>query len=524
MPSAEGFRPRWEGQKCSLGWHLAKEIQDDLDIELTKEQVLRLVDLYELDPATGRRVIRRAALRRPKGAGKSPEGGYVGYAELVLPVRFRRWSKAGQPVGMTILEAQAAAHRPATGPWVQFAAVSEDQTDNVMVWLFERLAEREAARARHGIDLGRSRVYLHGRAGRIEPVTAAAGSREGQPITFAVLDQTEAWFKRNGGKRLADTLRRNAGKNDGWTYELQNAPQPGDGSVADDTARAKKAPGVLYDTREPPEVPDLSDRQALLDALTIAYGESAGWVDLERLADEIQDPATDPADARRYYLNQPALDEARAFDPKRWGELAAKRTPPDGALVTLGFDGAKFHDATALVGCEVETGHLFTIGVWARRPTDPDDWEVDVDDVDLTLTEAMERWKVWRLYADPPYWEEQVDRWTARWGKRRIVSWWTNRARPMAFAVRAFHTAITEGTVSHDGDERLAEHITNARRRDTGVKDDDGRFMWVIQKENPKSALKIDAAMAACLAWEARGDCIAAGQLKPKKRQRGAWF
>lgn len=518
MPSSEApYRPRWEGQKCSLGWSLAKEIQDDLEIELTNEQILRLVDLYELHPGTGRRLVRRAALRRPKGAGKSPEGGYCGYAELVLPVRFSHWSKGGQPVGAPLTPANG----PSTGPWVQFAAVSEDQTDNVMVWLFERLAECESARLRHGIDLGRSRVYLHNRPGRIEPVTAAAGSREGQPVTFGVLDQTEAWHKRNGGKRLADTIRRNAGKTGGWTYELQNAPQPGDGSVADETGRAKRAPGVLFDTREPPEVPDLADRKALLDALAVAYGESVRWVDLERLADEIQDPATDPSDARRYYLNQPALDEARAFDPVLWASRASDHEVEDRALITLGFDGAKFHDATALVGCEVATGHLFTLGVWARKPTDPDDWEVDVADVDAAVTDAFRRYDVWRLYADPPYWEEQVDRWIARWGKRKVVSWWTNRTRQMAFALRAYTTALAEGTLSHDGNEDLAEHHANARRRDVSVKDETGKFMWVIQKENPKSALKIDAAMASCLAWEARGDAI---QHRASRKRRGGGF
>jgi hypothetical protein len=35
--------------------------------------------------------------------------------------------------------------------------------------------------------------------------------------------------------------------------------------------------------------------------------------------------------------------------------------------------------------------------------------------------------------------------------------------------------------------------------------------MYVIQKETPSSPLKIDAAAAAALSWEARGDAIASG-------------
>jgi phage terminase large subunit-like protein len=41
--------------------------------------------------------------------------------------------------------------------------------------------------------------------------------------------------------------------------------------------------------------------------------------------------------------------------------------------------------------------------------------------------------------------------------------------------------------------------------------DEDGKPMWTIQKERPDSPAKIDAAMAAVLAWEARNDAVAKG-------------
>jgi hypothetical protein len=41
--------------------------------------------------------------------------------------------------------------------------------------------------------------------------------------------------------------------------------------------------------------------------------------------------------------------------------------------------------------------------------------------------------------------------------------------------------------------------------------DDDGNRMWTIQKERVDSPLKIDAAMAGCLSWEAYTAAIAAG-------------
>jgi hypothetical protein len=452
-------------------------------------------------------VVRRAALRRPKGAGKSPEGGFVGFAELTGPVVFDGWDAAGQPVG-----------RPHLSPWVQFAAVSEDQTDNVMVWLYEVLAGRPAALDELRVDLGRTRIYLRDRPGRMEPVTAAAGSREGQPITLGVLDQTESWKRENGGVRLAATMRRNAAKTGGWTYELQNAPEPGDGSVADATFRAweRGQSGVLFDTREPSRVPDLRDRPALLAALAEVYAESAtaGFVGLERIADECVDVDTEPSDAVRYYLNVSLPSDERAFDVRRWADLAKPTVVPDGETVTLGFDGARFHDATALVGCHVASGHLFVLGMWERPENAGDEWEVPEPEVDEAVAAAFDRWDVARFYPDPPYWETTIDMWAGRFGAGRVARWWTNRNKPMAYALRGFVGAVRAGQLSHDGDRRLARHVGNARKRlHPLLRDESGRPMWTIRKEHPSSPLKIDAAMAACLAWEARGDAVAAGAL-----------
>lgn len=507
------FRPAYEGEFPSLGHAVGAHIEQYLGIELMVEQAERLIRLYRLD-LNGRRAVRRAGLRRPKGAGKSPEGGYIGFGELTGPVLFSHWDGDGRPVGQL---------HPS--PWIQFAAVSEDQTDNVLVWLFDTLSNHPDTLSELNIDLGRTRIYLKDRPGRIEPVTAAAGSREGQPVTHAVLDQTEAWKKENGGVRLAAVLRRNAGKTGGWTYELQNAPEPGDGSVADATARAweKGQSGILFDTREPAKVPALDDRPALIAALWEVYGESAtrGYVNPERLADECTDADTEPSDAYRFYLNLSRPAETRAFDVQRWSELKLETVVYAGAsrreYVTAGFDGSKFHDSTGLIGTHIEQGYQWVAGAWERPAnTREDDWEIDESDVEEKVVELFDTWRVWRLYGDPPYWEEAMDRWVGKWGARRVVKWWTNRNRQMAFALKAYREAQMDGTLHHDGNPIFARHIANARKAETTVKDDEGRFMWVIRKEGPKSPLKIDLAMAGCLSWEARGDAIASGLLKKR--------
>lgn len=519
------FKPAWSGQICSLGYQLVADIETDLGITLTGEQARRVVEYYRLDPRTAARVIRRAAIRRPKGAGKSPEGGYCGYAELVLPVIFSHWAK-GQPIG-----------RRHPDPWVQFAAVSEDQTDNVMVWLFDLLADRAATRKHRSIDLGRSRVYLTDRSGRIEPVTASAGSREGQRVTFAVLDQTESWMKENGGRRLADTLRRNVGKMGGWSLELQNAPGLGDGSVADQTGKAsdRRAKGVYFDTREHPRAHDvdLSDREAVKPVVNFAYGESAvingGWVDTEgRILDEIQDPDTDPNDSRKYYLNVSAPSSDWAFDRDRWDRLGGTDlVAPSGELIVAGFDGARHDDATALVAVHVATGHAWLAGIW-ERPDGLDDWEVPEAEVTAAVGELFDRWQVWRLYCDPPYWEPTIASWEATFKgtdrKPAVISWWTNRWRQIGYACRGLGTAIRAEAIHHHvdpGDDALTRHIKNAVRRPVNSRDEQGRPLWTLSK--PAEGRKIDAAMALVLAWEARSDAIAAGA-SPRRTSEAVGF
>ena len=490
-------------------------IEADLGITLTGEQQDRVIEYYRLDPVSGRRQVRRAALRRPKGAGKSPEAAWCGYAELVCPVVFDGWVD-GQPAG-----------RSHHDPWIQFAAVSEDQTDNVCVWLFDTLNDRPEVCAERGIDLGRTRLYLIGRAGRLEPVTASAGSREGQRITFAALDQTESWFSENGGRKLAATLRRNAAKMGGWSLELQNAPELGDGSVADETAKAseRKAAGVLFDTREPPghEKIDMTSAVELRPALEFAYGESVlsaahpDWgVVLDRLIEEILDPATDPSDAKRYYLNVAAPSSDWAFDKLRWKELGATGLVPDkGALIVAGFDGARHDDAVALIGCEVATGNMWNVAVWERPDGAPDEYEHPELEVNDAVAEMFEHFEVWRMYCDPPYWETTVATWSAKYKgvdrKQAVVPWYTKRWSPIGVACRSFAAAIRAGEVHHhvDADDVLTRHVRNAVKRTVPARDEDGKPLWTIRKATP--GRKIDAAMAAVLAWEARRDAIASG-------------
>lgn len=503
-------KPKYKGEFPSLGWALVEWWENYLTVPsgplwgqpfvCTDEQIRYVVRLYRIDPETGQFVYRRAAKREAKGKGKSPEAAALAIGEFAGPVVFDGWDTKGNPVG-----------RPHLTPWVQVAACSEDQTGNTYSALYEML--RDSPLLEEGVDLGLTRVFRKGTPGRIEPVTASAGSREGQPVTFAVLDETHLWLPNNGGKRLAATIRRNVAKMSGRTVETTNAFVPGEKSVAEASheAAAQNEPGLLYVATEAPWVDDLTDKRSLKKALKVAYGDST-WVDLDRIVAEVQDPATDPADARRYYLNQLVKGEGRAIDPKRWAELTdAERVVADGDLVALGFDGSISDDSTALIGCTPD-GHLFEVQTW-NRPLGRREWRVPRSEVHEAVAAARDRYEVGRMFCDPAKWWSEIEEWEQAFGPDPmgdaiVVMFDTNAARRMAPACDRFATSVTEGSVSHDGSSTLADHIAAMGRKKVRVADadDDGRTKFVFVKADTR---KIDAGIGAVLALEAAQTLIA---------------
>lgn len=490
------------------------------------EMAAFIVRAYRLDALTGRRKVNRAFLSRPKGRAKSELAGALVCFETLGPCRFDGWDADGEPVG-----------RPQTYPFVRCLATEENQSgntyDNVTVML-EHLVE-VAGDEFPGIDLGRSaqtssRIYVEG-GGEVVPSTSSGAAKDGGKETFAVFDETHLYVLPET-RAMHKTVRRNLVKRraaEPWSLETSTMYAVGENSVAEATHEYAKAVktgrvkdgGLLFDHREAPHVEDLHDDEQLLPALTYVYGDAAEWMDLERIASDMREPDTDPADARRYFLNQPGTASARAFDKARWAELARPDfVVPAGDAITVGFDGARWRDATAMVATHLASGFQWPLRIWEAplNKQEAERWEVPEREVNETLANAFDTWHVVRVYADPPWFEETIAAWQGRWGERRVVEWWTHRDRPMAFALRAYKTAMTAGELTHDGHKVFAEHIGNAVKRDARARDDEGKPMWTIQKDRHDSPRKIDTGMAGCLSWEARRDAIAAGLNKPKKK------
>jgi hypothetical protein len=502
-----GWRgPQFEGDFPTLGWqildwthaYLPSPADPTKPLLYTDEQAQLILRWYQLDPVTGEFPWLRFVLELLKGWGKSPfAGSAIALPGLAGPVCFDGWDANGLPVGAP----WGTGGRPP--PWIQIAAVSEDQTDNTYAVVHEMLTANDGRAADAlRIDAGLTRCFLRDRPGRIEPVTTSAGAREGQRITDGILDETHLLTPRNGGTKLAATLRRNAAKMGGRITETTNAPVLGEKSVAEQTDPDKPHRTVLYYARRPAEEPDPGwppDR--LREALNEARGD-AHWVNPDRLLADIADPANAWEDALRFWFNIRTAGGGRAVDPRVWDLLAVPIDVPAGTRIGLGFDGSISRDATFLRGCTA-AGYSFLIKAWTRPHDAPADWKVDRADVHNVLANTFATYDVGLMLGDPPYWWTELEQWAQLYGDEVVLAFETNQATRFAPAVGRWLTAIREGTHTHDGDELTTEHVKAAHLRKVrlAADEDDGRTKYVLVKGQQKG--QIDGAVADVLALEA---------------------
>jgi phage terminase large subunit-like protein len=202
---------------------------------------------------------------------------------------------------------------------------------------------------------------------------------------------------------------------------------------------------------------------------------------------------------RRFRLGQWTATDQAWLPYGAWaGCAAAGRDVPPGSRVWLGFDGSYSGDSTALVGV-TDDAHVFVVGCW-ENPGRPG-WRVPRDRVKEAVAEAFERWSVVELLCDPPYWAAEIADWAARWPDRVVEFPTFSRAR-MAPACTSFYSAVMERTLTHDGNPRLARHVSNAVVKTSPVGD-------YITKADKDSPAKIDLAVAAVIAHHAAATTVA---------------
>jgi len=487
-----------------------------------------LYRLYEVWPKdhlrAGRRRFKRGGVSLRKGSAKTELLALVAFAELhpESPVRFGGFNADG-----TLRQG-----RPVADPYVPLLANTQEQVAELaygaLMVICEDGADPEC------FDVGLDRIIRIGERGDADgkalPLSAAPNARDGARTTFQGIDEPHRLYLPNH-KAAIETMLANLEKRvleDPWQMTTTTAGEPGQGSVAEDEyfeaeqiARgAIERPAFFFLHRQASDGYDMAKYADRVEAITEASGPDVRqWSDIESIAAQWDRTGADTSYLERVWTNRWTRSAAQAFDTKRWHVLGLTgERIPRRSWVTLGFDGARFRDATAFVMTDMKTGFQELAGLWERPIDAPEDWEVPEDEVDEKFREIMRDYRVLKGYFDPPHWTNTIGEWSVK-HPDVVEEWWTARRRPMYRAIRSYREAMATGRVSHNGDPDFERHIGNAGRVMTNLWDDaedDGtqQRVWILGKLHPDR--KFDAAMAGTLSWQARMDNL--GKI-PKTRR-----
>jgi len=185
-----------------------------------------------------------------------------------------------------------------------------------------------------------------------------------------------------------------------------------------------------------------------------------------------------------------------------WETLQADVAVPFDAEIVLGVDGSFSGDTTAIVGVTVpksqeDKPHVFLVEAWEKQPNDSDDWRVDTIEVEERIKMfCSEHPNVKEIAFDPFRWQRSMQ--VLMDFGLPVVEWPSTSARRMIPATQKVFDSVTEASLTHDGNPLLARHLSNAvvKTDSLGVR---------IVKENRSSLRRIDAAVAAILAYDRAG-------------------
>ena len=209
---------------------------------------------------------------------------------------------------------------------------------------------------------------------------------------------------------------------------------------------------------------------------------------------------TPEAEFRTKRLNQWVSSQTAWLPAGTWDELKNEReVSPDDEII-LGFDGSFSGDCTVLVAStipktEEEKPFIWLVKEWEKDLTIHDDlWRVDIQEVEETILNFIQKYPRTREVAcDPFRWQRSMEVLADKGVP--IVEWPSTSPKRMTQACAKFYDAVTGGTLEHDGSPVLSRHLDNAVTKidNLGIR---------IVKENRHSPRKIDAAVAAVIAFD----------------------
>ena len=484
-------------------------------------QLFCTVNHYRVKPgaiADPRRLLapfhyRRSIVVGPQKCGKSPWGAGMLLAEAVGPSTFVGWAVEGDEYRcedhgcgcgwVYAYQPGEAMGAPRRKSMLGLLAYAESQTQNVyepLQTMIHSGSLREFVHVREGF------IRLPNR-GKIIPLSAAAKSKLGQPLTGGLGDESGLYTARNKVLDTWQTMRRGIAAMQGRTVELTNPWDPMENSAAQQAFESRQTDIFRY-YRKPPADLSYKNKRDRHKIHAHVYADSP-WVDPETIdAEAAELVETDPTQAERFFGNRLVQGLGSYMPEKIWdASKDADRIVQPGERIALGFDGSRSGDWTTL-RAETADGHRFTPTYGPdSRPTfwNPDEWDgrIPRGEVNAAVAEIFERYRVARMYVDPRHWETQADQWATEHGDDVVVTWPTNQIGRMFDALVRFLEDSAEKVTTHDGDPTMKLHALAARKvAKPGDK-------YILGK--PAETQKIDLLMADVLAHEAAADMRAEG-------------
>ena len=456
---------------------------------------------------------RRSVIVGPQKCGKSPWGAGWLLFEGVGPALFAGWAEGHESYRCKdhgclcgweyrYIKGEAMG-RPRRKSLLGILAYAETQTNNVYEPLQTMIHSGPLAgfvKVREGF------IGLPNR-GKIIPLTAAAKSKLGQPLTGALGDESGLYTKTNKVSETWRTMRRGVAAMQGRTVELTNPWDPMENSAAQQAFDSAQKDIFRY-YRKPPAELSYGNKRERSKIHRIVYAD-APWVDTAGIDAEAAELAeTDPLEAERFFGNRLVQGLGSFLDETVWRARTATQDVPEGTPCSAGFDGSMSGDWTAL-RLETIDGYRFTptygpddrTAVW--RPAEWPNGRIPRGEVVAAVDEIFRRYKIGRMYVDPRHWETQADHWASEHGEDVVVQWPTNSITRMFPALIRYREDLDEGLTTHSDDAVAKGCALNARK----VAKPGDKF--ILGK--PAEHLKIDVIMADVLAHEAACDARAAG-------------
>lgn len=490
-------------------------------LEFNGWQLFCTINHYRVEPDAkfdARRVLapfhyRRSIIVGPQKCGKSPWGAGFLLAEAVGPTQFAGWAEGGEVYRCADhgcycgweyeYERGEAMGIPRRKALLGLLAFAESQTANVYEPLQTMI---QNGPLNDFVKVGEDFIRLPNR-GKIVPLTSKARSKLGQPLNGALGDESGLYTVESGVLSTWQTMRRGVAAMQGRTVELTNPWDPMETSAAQ-LAFTSKQKDIFRYYRKPPTDLSYGNKRERHKIHLYVYADSP-WVDVKGIDAEAAELAeTDPTQAERFFGNRLVQGKGSFLTEAMWEDHIVDREVPDGTAVTLGFDGSRSGDWTA-IRAETMDGYRFTPTYGPdSRPTvwAPEEWpaeRIPRGEVVSAVTELMARYQVARFYCDPRHWETQIDQWESEFGDDVVVQWPTNAIDRMFNALVRYREDLTEGLTTHSSDVTAQSHALHARK----VAKRGDKF--ILGK--PAEHMKIDILMADVMAHEAAADMRAEG-------------